>query len=187
MIYIIDCGSEKVPHFEAWAKSRGVNSTLAWDKFSPENHPDAKAIIISGAPILLSQIDPTPYLRAFEWVKEIQIPVLGICFGHQIIGMHHGAEISMMPEDRDLREIKIIRQDPIFSNILSEAKMQEDHCEEITLPKNFTHIASSQKCLVEGMKHPSKPIWGFQFHPEVNSIDGIQLLNNFYDISISWK
>lgn len=179
MILIVDCGSEKVPHFESWATGKVAFQTVDWKKIEERQLQEAKGIIISGAPILLSLIDPKPYLDAFEWVKSVDKPILGVCFGHQIIAMHHQASIYMISEDRDLRKIEVLSSDLLFEKLGQDIWMQEDHCEAVDLAPDFDHIARSSACDIEGVRHKTKPMWGVQFHPEVNSPQGIQLLNNF--------
>lgn len=95
-IAIIDCGSQKTPHiFECVDEFIDSEVIMMFDA-NAERLAEFQGVIISGAPILLSEIDPTRYLIQFNWIRNWDKPLLGICFGHQILGMLHGAEISRM-------------------------------------------------------------------------------------------
>ena len=182
MILIIDCGSTKTSKIGDNLKGLGQASTTVsladnWRKLNQYS-----GIIISGAPILITETAPQHYLDKFRFLTSITIPVLGICFGHQILGMIYGARVSKCKEAREPIEIAIENQYKIFRGLKSSATFSEDHCEMITLPKEFVQTASSPFCEIEGMQHQSKQLFGVQFHPETSGNNGIQLFNNFSSI-----
>lgn len=182
-ILIIDCGSSKVSDIEKALEAINIDSvTVSWDKIKPEKAADHPGIIISGAPILLTETDPTPYLFGFNFLLDYPNPVLGICFGHQILGMLHGAQISNGKENRGWQEIDIELSSTLFNYVRKPFEMMEDHQEEITIPDGFKLLASSKNCKVEAMQHKIKPLFGVQFHPEVSERKGLQLLKNFCKI-----
>ena len=144
--------------------------------------PGCKGVIISGAPILITEKDPEPFLALFEWIKTAEVPVLGICFGHQTLGMTFGALPSRQKEDRDWQTIEIIADCPLFAKLSDEIELMEDHCECISIPKDFIHIGVSDACVNEAMMHKDKPLFGVQFHPEVSGNHGSVVLENFVNI-----
>jgi GMP synthase (glutamine-hydrolysing) len=105
--------------------------------------------------------------------------VLGICFGHQLIGLSFGAFGSRMKDDRGTQLIEIFEKSPLFDKLPSEIEMIEDHCESISIPANFKLIASSDACINESMQHTSLPLFGVQFHPEISGNHGRVLFDNF--------
>jgi len=179
MIAIIDCGSSKTPLITANLEEYCDVQVFSLFDFHTEQFADFEGIVISGAPILLTEIDPQPYINHFAWIRTYQKPLLGICFGHQILGLLHGARISRMREDRDFQEIEVLKDDPIFDRLPDIFEMQEDHCEHISLPQCFDLLACSDACINEAMKHKEKPLYGVQFHPEVSGNYGHVLLANF--------
>ena len=184
MILIIDCGSQKTPFIEEAVDLQMDFQTIGlWDvtKTHTENK---KGVIISGAPILITEIDYTKHLEQFSFLKELTIPVLGICFGHQIIGLLHGALPSRQKEDRDWQTIESLEEHPLFDKLPVEFEMMEDHCESISLPKDFRLLAVSDACVNEGMCHNSKPLFGVQFHPEVSGNQGTLFIENFVNICL---
>ncbi len=134
MILIIDCGSKKSPHISSSLTRLGQENDLVKinDTWPPLNH--YRGLIISGAPILITTIDPAPYLKKFAFLDTIEIPVLGICFGHQILGMIYGAEASRCKEERNPIHLSLDHSE-LFQGIDSNASFSEDHCEMISLPQ----------------------------------------------------
>lgn len=182
MIIILDCGSNKVPFIEQMVDEFMDFKTIPVLAFNPQEFPEAKGIIISGAPLLITEIDMSKYLTATSWLKTVAIPVLGICFGHQILGLQYGATGSKIREDRDWQEIEQMEIDVLFSRMPTVFQMMEDHCEVISIPQGFKLLASSDASINEGMRHKEKNLFGVQFHPEVSGNMGSILIENFIQI-----
>lgn len=180
MIGIIDFGSKKTPGIAAVCKKLGYgNRILQWDDCDEGKLKKFDTIILSGAPVLLTEIDYQPYMDRFSFLKEAPVSVLGVCFGHQLIGLLYGSEVFKGVAVRGLTRIEVLKNTGLFNGFLSETNMMEDHTEGIILPKNFVKLASSDQYEVEAMMHISKPIYGVQFHPEVSGREGEKVLNNF--------
>lgn len=182
MILIIDCGSSKTPFIESCVDEFEDVEIVDMYDFDYSYTKHCEGIIISGAPILLTEKDPAPYLALFSWLKETDKPVLGICFGHQILGLTFGALASRIREDRDWQTIEVIADCPLFDKLPSEIELMEDHCEAISIPANFIHTAVSDACVNEAMMHQSKQLFGIQFHPEVSGNHGRIIIENFVHI-----
>jgi len=122
-------------------------------------------IIISASPmgddIVGTQL---PY---YEWIKKSDIPILGICHGHHIIGVLHGSElIKNTQQEEGICLIDIMRDDPIFAGFKKTMIVEQHHNKSISLPLNFILLASSDKCKVQVIKHKIKPVYSVQFHAE---------------------
>lgn len=187
MLLIIDCGSSKISQIEEIVDSFIDYKTLSMYDFPKTDFTPYAGIIISGAPILLSQLNPDPYLLAFEKIKTIDLPVLGICFGHQIIGMLFDARIALQREERDWTEISFYTESKLLKSLPSECLMMKNHCESISIPQNFTLLGSSDYCVNEVMQHKEKPIYGVQFRPEISGNLGTRILENFIQICLNFK
>ena len=185
MILIVDCGSSKTPQIVSIIEEFCDVRTVGLLDLQEEMVEAVQGVIFSGAPLLITEIDMAAYLERLKWVKELNIPILGICFGHQLIGVLFGAHGAKMKEDRDWQEIEVIEDSPLFSRLPTCFDMMEDHCEHISIPPGFRLMATSDVCINESMQHETKAFYGVQFHPEVSGNYGYILLENFYEICVN--
>lgn len=182
MILIIHCGSQKTPLIEEAVDLYMDFKTVGLFDAVAESAEGAAGIIISGAPILITEVDMTPYLEQLSWVLNAGIPVLGICFGHQMLGLLHDAQAAKQKEDRDWQTIEKLEEHPLFDKLPVEFEMMEDHCESISVPRDFKLLAVSDACINEAMYHKEKPFFGVQFHPESSGNQGVLVIENFVNI-----
>jgi len=179
MILIIDCGSNKTKYIDQIVYEFMDTKRVALLDFNTEDLNRAKGVILSGAPILVTEVDTTPYQEQMKWILTTELPVLGICFGHQLIGILHGGFANRMREDRDWQTIESMEESPLFNRLPNEFRMMEDHCEAVSIPPGFVLTASSDACVNEAMQHKEKSLFGVQFHPEVSGNHGAVVLENF--------
>jgi GMP synthase (glutamine-hydrolysing) len=179
MILLVDCGSNKTPSIERLIDEYCDVETVFILDLTEEHLKDKKGVVFSGAPILVTEVDPQKYLDKTEWIKTTELPLFGICFGHQLIGLHFDAFASRMREDRDWQTIEAYEECILFNRLPNEVEMMEDHCESISIPPGFQLVASSDTCVNEVMQHIEKSIYGVQFHPEVSGNHGSIMIENF--------
>ena len=111
---------------------------------------------------------------------ELNVPILGICFGFQTIGLFYGGTLSKLTyPNKGTQEIIIDNNNILFKKIKKNYFYQyhNDYLKEI--PHNFSIIARNNDHIINGIKHKYKPIFGLQFHPELSGKDGFQILHNF--------
>lgn len=116
----------------------------------------------------------------YQWIKNYEKPVLGICAGHHITGYLYGAELlrSQEPESGDF-EVALTRDDPLFKGLPKTLTVRQMHNDSITLPDDFELLATSATCRNQLMKHKHKPLYTSQFHPEFYNQ---QLIQNFINL-----
>jgi len=154
-----------------------------------KNHAfeEYNGIILTGSSACITNKHvPIAYSRVIKLISSINKPLLGICFGMQLISYTFGSAIIKMDKRRKgyFRINLIKKDDPIFNGINKEQIIvKENHLNKVKcLPKEFDLLASSKKCEIEAIKHKNKLIYGFQFHPESYSskyLDGKLILENF--------
>ncbi len=118
-------------------------------------------------------------------IMQMDVPILGICLGHQIIANVFGGETkSAQIESYAQINLNILKEEGIFENVGDSLKVWASHKDEvITLPEDFEILANSDKCAIEAMKHKNKEIYGIQFHPEVQHTPrGGEIFENFYKL-----
>lgn len=179
MILLLNCGSSKTRFIEEIIDEFDDFRTIPLFDFTENDLEQVNGIVISGAPILVTEQDISAYLSKLTWIKTTCLPVLGICFGHQLIGITFGSFASRMKEDRDWQLIDVIEECPLFDKLPSEFEMMEDHCETISIPPVFKLVAASDACVNEAMQHKEKPIFCVQFHPEISGNYGRIIFDNF--------
>jgi GMP synthase (glutamine-hydrolysing) len=130
---------------------------------------DPDIVILTGSNFMLSKPDTRMVFHPeMDLVRETDLPFLGICFGHQLIGAAYGSQVVDLGHNiREFKEIKLIGNDPIFDGLPDSIKVSESHRQALTrVPEGFRHLAESATSQVEAMCHQKRPIYGVQFHPE---------------------
>jgi GMP synthase (glutamine-hydrolysing) len=153
-----------------------VKNTLGVDELFRR---DPDGLILSGGPTM----DRIGNCKLY--VKEIDLPILGICLGHQLIAETFGGTVSKGASGGYAHiVVEIIEPDDILVDMGPIINTWASHADEVNrLPKDFTLLARSEICEVEAMKHLNKPIYGVQWHPEVAQTEsGNALLLNFVKI-----
>jgi anthranilate synthase/aminodeoxychorismate synthase-like glutamine amidotransferase len=112
-----------------------------------------------------------------------ELPILGICLGHQALALHFGASIkkAALPMHGKISTITCI-DDPIFENIPPVFQVVRYHS-LITheLPPQLTILARTEQNEIMAYRHINLPIYGLQFHPEAVLTEfGLQLLKNWH-------
>jgi len=146
------------------------------------------AVILSGYKQPLSTYDFDEMENLFLFLRETELPVLGICGGHQFIGKAYGSEIVPLGiVEKGFVEVKLTEKDPIFNGLSSQITVYFWHELQVDpLPTDFVLLGTGDVCRVQMMKHKTKPIYGVQFHPEYSSWrhqDGVIIFRNFFKIA----
>jgi len=143
-----------------------------------------KGIIFSGGPSSVYAKDAPPFNA--EIIHQTQIPILGICYGHQLISQELGGKVS----PGSVKEYGIANLEhndarhPLLQGIPNLTPMWMSHGDHVaTLAPGFRIIAQTQDCEAAAVACDHRPIFGIQFHPEVtHSQYGSHLLSNFIRI-----
>jgi GMP synthase (glutamine-hydrolysing) len=141
---------------------------------------DLDGLILSGGAARIGLSGELGNCAAF---LNLEVPVLGICAGHQFMARHYGGDAREAPEPEfGAADITLVDGGgAIFAGTPETQTVWESHNDEVhVLPKGFNITASSPSCEVQGMENKEGTRFGLQFHPEVNDSEfGREMFENF--------
>ena len=153
-----------------------VKNTLCVDELiAYEPH----GIILSGGP------DIKRAGNCVQYIKDVDVPVLGICLGHQLIAKAFEGEVETGTQGGYASvSVQVIEEDEILKGLGPTINTWASHADKVSrMPDGFVQLARSDICEIEAMKHPDRPIYGVQWHPEVSHTqNGEELFLNFLNI-----
>lgn len=137
-----------------------------------------RALILSGGPASVRAADAP---RINEDILDLDVPVLGICYGMQLLVQHLGGDVQPADEREFGRAELRAEADPLFQGVPAQSTVWMSHGDRVEhIPDGFRVIGTSQNSPFAAIRADSRPLFGLQFHPEVAHSDhGVQILRNF--------
>jgi GMP synthase (glutamine-hydrolysing) len=180
-ILVLDFGSQYTQLIARRIRESNVYSEiLPWDiKEEKIRSLNPKGIILSGGPDSVTN-SYTP--RIPQIVFDLEIPILGICYGMQTLAEQMGGQvISADHKEFGHSELQITKDCILFDGLEKSLNVWMSHGDQVQdLPDDFELVASTSTAPIAVMQHESKPIYALQFHPEVtHTEDGQNVLNNY--------
>jgi GMP synthase (glutamine-hydrolysing) len=182
-ILIIDFGSQVTKLIARRIRDLGVYSEIITPKESIKlkKFNDIKGFVFSGGP---STVTRKKFQNVPKEIFEKNIPILGICYGLQLIAKVFGGKIKASKKKREFGRAILSSHKPslLTKNFLSSRKSVWMSHEDavVKLPKNFKIIASTKESKLTIIENTKKNIYGVQFHPEVTHTEnGKQIFKNF--------
>ncbi len=182
------------------ARADGIEEAIAKEGFSDisveivqiYNDPSLKpieevdALILSGGPMGVYQLQDPQYdymHKEIEYIeKAISLgkPILGICFGHQLLASIMGGEVIRNEEKREIGwfDVEILNaKSPIFMDMENPFHVFQFHNDQVSkAPVCSEVIANSPNCNIQALKYNDYPIYSVQFHPEISVTKGGEIL-----------
>ena len=182
-IIIIDFGSQLTKLIARRVRDLGVYSEIIQPKdlFKQKISENTKGIILSGGP---STVTKKNFQTIPKKILKKKIPILGICYGLQLIAKLFGGKINPSNKKREFgRAILFSKKSSLLTNNFLSTKKNVWMSHEdavVKLPKNFHIIASTKESKLTIIENTKEKIYGVQFHPEVTHTDnGKQIFKNF--------
>lgn len=140
-------------------------------------HPrECKGIVITGSDAMITD-NPVWSLRSQKWLDqalEHDTPVLGICYGHQLLAQTIGGKAGWAPGGREIGTVEVelteaAKEDPLCSALPATMMVQACHSQSVReLPRGARHLARNAHDEIQGFAW-GRSAWGFQFHPEFDA------------------
>jgi GMP synthase (glutamine-hydrolysing) len=184
-ILVLDFGSQYTQLIARRIREQKVRSIIypftASLKKIKELNP--KGIILSGGPTSVYD-EGSPQID--KDIFELNIPILGICYGMQLIAQNYGGKVEPAKNrEYGKANLEILNDELIFQNIENHSTVWMSHGDYITnLPEDFKIVGKSENSPICALSNPKLGIYGLQFHPEVAHTEfGSTIIKNYlFDI-----
>ena len=180
-ILILDFGSQYTQLIARKIREIGVFSEIQPYNIPIENLEDKniKGIVLSGGPSSVYEKNaPKISLSVIQAGK----PVLGICYGLQLLMYIFKGEVSpARKREYGMANLNLVKKSTLFADLPVESTVWMSHADKVNkLPLQFESIAITKNSNYAAVQHNEQAIYGLQFHPEVNHTQyGVQILKNF--------
>ncbi|HMK94180.1 MAG TPA: gamma-glutamyl-gamma-aminobutyrate hydrolase family protein [Candidatus Limnocylindrales bacterium] len=155
---------------------------------------DIDSVVISGSGArIISPSDRALFEGVVGLIKTCNLPLLGICFGHQLLCWTFGAKVGALAQAVvKFEKVRVVDVDDLFVGFAQQQAipLAESHYDYVLKEgldqAGYMLLADSSSCEVEAVKHMSKPFYGVQFHPERINVEseshpeGHRVIGNFY-------
>jgi GMP synthase (glutamine-hydrolysing) len=181
MIIILNFGSQFAHLIARRVRDLGVKAEiLPFDTaISKIKELNPRGVIFSGGPAsVLEKRSPLPDKKIFD----LGIPILGICYGHQIMAHMLGGKVQKGVYCEFGKETLVLKnRTGVFVGLSPKEFVWFSHGDQVSrLPRGFVVTASTQGCKYAAFRHKSKDFYAIQFHPEVtHTKNGVIILSNF--------
>ena len=175
---ILDCGGQYTKVIDRRVRELGVKSDIFPINIKAEELKEYQSIILSGGP---NSVSSDQRLKFDERIFELGVPVLGICYGMQLMSDHFGGTVAgNVVKEYGQNEVWIDTSSPIFDELEEKQKVLMSHGDTVKIaPEGFKIIAKSGQAIA-AIGNDEKKMYGLQFHPEVDLTEnGMKILENF--------
>lgn len=181
-IAVLDFGGQYAHLIANRIRRIGVYSEIFDGEVRADNLREFKGIILSGGP---ASVKGDNSLHCDPGVFDLGIPVLGICYGHQLTAYTLGGNV----EKGQVREygpatVKFSKREEILDGVGEKEKVWMSHFDQVAeVPEGFEVVGETDDCPIAAMINSKKRIFSIQFHPEVtHTACGRRILENFVSI-----
>lgn len=181
-ILVLDFGGQYNQLIARRVRSEQVYAEIKpYNKITPAQIKEIgyKGIIFTGGPNSVYD-EMSPHYTAD--ILDLEIPILGICYGHQLMAYMAGGEITSAENSSEYGKTDVFTKENIlFEGIPKESVCWMSHTDFVkTVPEGFKIIAHTEKCPCAAMCDENRKLYSVQFHPEVtHTAYGKQILHNF--------
>ncbi len=178
LVLILDFGSQFTQLIARRVRELGVYCEIHPCTLAPRPFDGLVGIVLSGGPSSVYDHDAPPFHEG--WLA-LGVPVLGICYGMQLLTHRQGGEVAPAgTREFGLAQLQV-SGGAVFAGLEGERPVWMSHGDHVSrLPPGFTVVASTASCPIAAFEHVERRQYGIQFHPEVtHTVDGTRMIANF--------
>ncbi len=178
LLAILDCGGQYTKVIDRKIRELGVKSDIFPINVEPEQLKDYQAIILSGGP---NSVWAESALKYNPAILDMGLPMLGICYGMQLINQHfNGVVAPGVKTEYGEEEIYLNTECPLFDGLTDSENVLMSHGDSVAKLANGFEVSAKSGDVIAGIYNEKLKIYGVQFHPEVDLTEhGKQMLTNF--------
>lgn len=187
---VIDLGSQYSHLIVRRLRELGVYAELLPPETSAKTLTAYKGIILSGGPQNISESDA---LHVDKGIFSLGIPILGVCYGMQLIAFEFGSTIERKTHhEYGSVDVSLNQESILFRGLNEIEQTWMSHGDQVAnVPEGFSIVGKSKNCPIAAMENSTHNIFALQFHPEVSHTpNGKIVFENFLeriDIPRTWK
>ena len=161
------------------------------EPITPDLSEKYEAVFIGGTgDFSVAQDRPEWFDKLAEWTRtllEKNVPTLGLCYGFHLMAHAVGGEVKTRPdlEETGTFEVRLTRageSDRLLKCLPQRFLAQQGHHDVVlSMPGDWIRLADSERCHWQAFKHPEKPFYGLQFHPELRREDFMDRMRAYAD------
>ena len=176
-VAVIDFGGQYAHLIARRVREAGVfSSVIPASRAARDFLKDFSAVILSGGPGSVVEGD----VRGWAWLLDLGVPVLGICFGHQLLARLMGGEVVRGPGEFGRSRVKVVFPDTIMAGWGHVEEVWMSHYDHVTDVPSAEILALTEHGSVAAFRLKGREVYGVQFHPEVrHTRRGAELIRNF--------
>ncbi|MBN2454221.1 glutamine-hydrolyzing GMP synthase [Candidatus Woesearchaeota archaeon] len=182
MILVIDFGGQYAHLICRRIRQLNVYSEIRHHSISAADVKKLRpaGIIFSGGPASVYYPEPPLFEKK---ILSMGVPILGICYGHQIIAKVSGGRVITGGKEYGKGVLKP-KKSPLFKGLGKKEQVWLSHGDSVVkLPRGYSVIGSTERCKTAAYANEKKRVYGIQFHPEVqHTPNGMRILANFIKI-----
>ncbi len=179
-VLLLDCYTEDTPAADYFLPLLEADVDVVWLPREPlvVAPTEVDAVVVTGSKA--SANDDEPWIhgaRAFlTEALAADVPVLGVCFGHQLLATAAGGTVRQRPEPEVGFLPVQLDPHPLFDGLGPELLTYESHGDEVAPGPAIQVLGRSRRCEVQALQVPGKRAWGVQFHLEYDHAEQLRVL-----------
>ncbi|MEM0999748.1 MAG: glutamine-hydrolyzing GMP synthase [Bacteroidota bacterium] len=177
-VAILDCGGQYTKVIDRKVREAGVRTEIYPISVDTETLRSFDGIILSGGPASVYDHDAVQYNRD---IFALEVPILGICYGMQLINEHFGGRVSAgVKQEYGETRIQVDPGSPLFSGLAKEEVVLMSHGDAVAQLAEGFRVTGRSGDVVVAIADDARRYYGVQFHPEVDlTLHGREMLHNF--------